>query len=195
MAWFKRNPPKHPQEIRVPRVQFLGEQDGPAEQSLKDRLAEFFTRDRSVLVAYLARVDVGGQAGVALCLKTQFGPDRGLAEKIGAIFKTIFNADVHLDIMFPTAAQEAELSQVCQPFFVAAGVEVATSSARPLPGEIEEAKRNPNGWVYRIAGTFSPDESVPPEAIVGAWKVNASGRIVGGFVANEKYDPKRWPSA
>ena len=24
----------------------------------------------------------------------------------------------------------------------------------PLPGEIEEAKRNPDGWVYRIAGKF-----------------------------------------
>ncbi len=195
MAWFKRKPPKHPQEIRVPRVQFLGEQDGPAEQSLKGRLAEFFTRDRSVLKAYLARVDVGGQTSVALCLKTQFGPDRGLAEKIGAIFKTIFNAEVHLDIMFATAAQEVELSQVCQPFFVAARVKVVTGSATPLPGEIEEAKRNPNGWVYRIAGPFAPNESVPPEAIVGAWKVDVSGRIVGGFVMNEKYDPKRWPNA
>ncbi len=45
----------------MPRVQFLGEQDGPTEQLLKDRLSEFFKRDRSVLVAYLARVEVGGQ--------------------------------------------------------------------------------------------------------------------------------------
>lgn len=117
LSWFKRSQPKHPQEIRVPSVQFLGEQDGPTEQLLKDRLSEFFKRDRSVLVAYLARVEVGGQTSVALCLKTQFGPDRGLAEKIGAIFKTIFNAQVHLDIMFPTAAQETKLVKVCRPFF------------------------------------------------------------------------------
>ncbi|MEO7697894.1 MAG: hypothetical protein ABIZ04_01585 [Opitutus sp.] len=64
----------------------------------------------------------------------------------------------------------------------------------PLPGEVEEAKRNPNGWVYRIAGSFASNENVPPEAIVGAWKVDASGRIGGGFIANVKYDPKRWPS-
>lgn len=64
----------------------------------------------------------------------------------------------------------------------------------PLPGEIEEAKRNPNGWVYRIAGSFAPNENVPPEAIVGAWKVDESGRIVGGFIANKKYNPERWPS-
>lgn len=117
MSWFKRPSLKHPQEIRVPRVQFLGEQDGPTEQLLKDRLSEFFKKDRSVRAAYLTRVDVGGQTSVALCLKTQFGPDRGLAEKIGVIFKTIFNAQVHLDIMFPTTAQEVELNKVCRPFF------------------------------------------------------------------------------
>ena len=104
--------------MRVPKIAFLGEQDGPTEQQLKDRLCEFFKRDRSVHAAYLARVDVGGQTSVALCLKTQFGPDRGLAEKIGAIFKTIFNAQVHLDIMFPSATQEAELTKVCKPFFL-----------------------------------------------------------------------------
>lgn len=64
----------------------------------------------------------------------------------------------------------------------------------PLLGEIEEAKRNPNGWVYRIAGSFAPNENVPPEAIIGAWKVDASGRIVGGFIENKKYNPERWPS-
>lgn len=119
-AWFKRNLPKHPQEIHVPQVCFLGPQDGPSEQLLKDRLSEFFQRDRSVHAAYLARVDVGGQTTVVLCLKTQFGPDRGLAEKIGAIFRTIFNAQTHLDIMFPTPEQETALTKVCQPFFVSA---------------------------------------------------------------------------
>lgn len=64
----------------------------------------------------------------------------------------------------------------------------------PLPGEIEEAKCNPNGWVYRVAGIFASNENVPPEAIVGAWKVDASGRISGRFIANKKYNPERWPS-
>lgn len=101
----------------MPRVQFCGEQDGPAEQLLKDRLSEFFKRDRSVQAAYLVRVDVAGQTSVALCLKTQFGSDRGLAEKIGTIFKTIFNAEVHLDIMFLSGEQESEVTKVCSPFF------------------------------------------------------------------------------
>lgn len=64
----------------------------------------------------------------------------------------------------------------------------------PLAGEIDAAKSNPNGWVYRIAGNFGPNESTPPEAIIGAWKVDAQGHIVGGFIANKSYDPDRWPS-
>ncbi len=56
-----------------------------------------------------------------------------------------------------------------------------------MPDEIEEAKRNPNGWVYRIEGTFGPNDVVPPEAIVGAWKVDAEGKIVGDFVPNRKF--------
>ncbi len=65
---------------------------------------------------------------------------------------------------------------------------------RPLPQEVEEATRNPNGWVYRIAGSFPAVEAVPPEAIVGAWKVDAQGMIVGQFVVNPKHDANRWPT-
>jgi hypothetical protein len=68
------------------------------------------------------------------------------------------------------------------------------NKVEPLPGEIQEAARHPNGWVYRIAGRFGPNDGVPPEAIVGAWKVDADGRIVGEFIRNDKYDPVRWPS-
>ncbi len=55
---------------------------------------------------------------------------------------------------------------------------------QPVAGEVEEAKRHPNGWVYRIKGDFLPGEAVPKEAIVGAWKVDASGKIVGEFMPN-----------
>jgi hypothetical protein len=63
----------------------------------------------------------------------------------------------------------------------------------PFAGEIAEAKRTPGGWVYRIAGKFGPRDRVPPEAIVGAWKVDADGNISGDFINNKNYDPKRWP--
>jgi len=106
-----------PQEIRISEVQFFGEQDGVPERLLKDRLTEFFHRDKSVNRAYLARTRLEGHASVALCVTTQFGADRGLAEKIGAIFGMIFNAHEHLDIIFLSEAQESQLRRVCSTFF------------------------------------------------------------------------------
>jgi hypothetical protein len=68
-----------------------------------------------------------------------------------------------------------------------------TNDTKPTPyaGEIAEARRTPNGWVYRIEGHFSPNEAVPPEAIVGAWKVDGNGNISGDFVPNPSYRPKQ----
>ena len=55
----------------------------------------------------------------------------------------------------------------------------------------EEARRealmHPNGWLYMIDGNYGPSEFVPPEAIVGAWKVNEKGLIVGDFMPNSNY--------
>lgn len=65
---------------------------------------------------------------------------------------------------------------------------------KPSPGEVAEAKRHPNGWVYRIAGKFHDNERIPAEAVVGAWQVDANGNIIGSFVPNENYDAKKWPS-
>jgi hypothetical protein len=65
----------------------------------------------------------------------------------------------------------------------------------PHAAEIEEAKLHPGGWVYRIAGHFGPDDAVPREAIVGAWKVDERGDISGDFIRNDKYDAARWPAS
>ncbi|GAB2811788.1 hypothetical protein [Dyella kyungheensis] len=52
----------------------------------------------------------------------------------------------------------------------------------------EEAKLNPNGWVYVITGSYGPNDGVPPEAIMGAWKVDGAGTIIdGSFLKNPKY--------
>jgi len=62
------------------------------------------------------------------------------------------------------------------------------SSTAPTPEMEAEAKNNPNGWVYVIQGNFGPDDAVPPEAIAGAWKVDATGNIVAGsFQANPQF--------
>jgi hypothetical protein len=65
---------------------------------------------------------------------------------------------------------------------------------KPHLEEIAEARSHPDGRVYRIAGNFGPSDGVPPEAIVGAWKVDVHGRIFGEFINNPNYDPERWPS-
>jgi hypothetical protein len=69
--------------------------------------------------AYLAQVAYGERSpmAVALCLRSQFGPDRGVAEKIGEIFASMFGGHEHLDIIFLDKEEESELSKVCPPFF------------------------------------------------------------------------------
>ena len=61
----------------------------------------------------------------------------------------------------------------------------------PERGEIAEASENPGGWVYRIAGQYGPNDAIPPEAIVGAWKVGDDGKIVGDFIPNPKFQDGR----
>ena len=51
---------------------------------------------------------------------------------------------------------------------------------------IEEAKRTPSGWVYHIDWDYRADQHVPPEAIVGAWEVDGSGKL-GEFKFNDNY--------
>ena len=58
----------------------------------------------------------------------------------------------------------------------------------PTPQMIEEARKNPNGWVYAIEGNFGPNDAVPPEAIAGAWKVSPDGKIIeGSFRPNPNF--------
>ena len=59
----------------------------------------------------------------------------------------------------------------------------------PLTDELRaEAKRTPNGWVYVIDPALVDGERVPPKAIVGAWRVDAEGNVLGdGYQANTRY--------
>ncbi len=60
-----------------------------------------------------------------------------------------------------------------------------SANDKPTKSEINEAKNHPNGWVYRIKGGYDPDGRVPPDAILGAWKVNDKGIIIGDFIIND----------
>lgn len=57
----------------------------------------------------------------------------------------------------------------------------------PPASAVAEAKENPGGWVYEIHGSYGPDDRVPPSAVVGAWKVDEAGEIVGSFIPNPNY--------
>lgn len=59
----------------------------------------------------------------------------------------------------------------------------------PSEEAIDEAKRHPNGWVYQINPRCDCKRAVPPQAIVGAWKVDEHGNIVGAFIPNPNYKP------
>ena len=70
----------------------------------------------------------------------------------------------------------------------AAAQQSTLATQKPTPQMVEEAKKNPNGWVYAIEGNFGPDDAVPPQAIVGAWKVSPDGKIIeDSFRANPNF--------
>jgi hypothetical protein len=56
---------------------------------------------------------------------------------------------------------------------------------------IEAARSSPNEWIYQIDKRYASSPNVPPEAIVGAWKVDSFGNIEGDFIPNPNYEPKK----
>ncbi len=111
------SPSRNPEEISVPSVRFLAEQDGAPEQLLKRQLTELFRRHDHIQRAYLAQVNAGDQVSIALCLKHLIGPDRDLVQQVGRIFSAVFNAREHLDIIFLNDEQESAIVKVCAAFF------------------------------------------------------------------------------
>ena len=104
---------------RVAEISFLQEQDGPPERLLKEKLTEIFRKNRAVERAYLTIGRLGEETGVVLGLATRFGPEEKIVASVQTVFASVFNSDEHLDILFLTAEQETELTQVCKPSFVA----------------------------------------------------------------------------
>ncbi len=107
------------QALHVPEVQFLGEQDGPPERLLKERLSSAFFFHPSLKEAYLAQVRYADEICVALCIRSVDGPSQILAEVVAGVFGSIFGAREHLDIVFVDDDHEAALRRVCRPFYSA----------------------------------------------------------------------------
>lgn len=63
----------------------------------------------------------------------------------------------------------------------------------PTPEAQAEARNHPGGHVYAIEGVYGPNDHVPPEAIKGAWAVDANGEITGDFIPNPNYRANQNP--
>jgi hypothetical protein len=58
------------------------------------------------------------------------------------------------------------------------------------PELLEEAKSKPGGWVYAIDPAYAPggpNGAIPPEGIIGAWKIADDGTPTGEYQANPRY--------
>jgi hypothetical protein len=67
-------------------------------------------------------------------------------------------------------------------------------SGKPYKPEITNemranARANPDSWLYVIDEAFDPKEAVPSWAVVGAYPVNARGKVVEDFHPNDRYRP------
>ena len=116
------------------QVQFVGEQDGPPERELKERLANSL-RPMGVQKAYLAVVSyaerkgpqnaagdgAGPELNVALCLSLADAAveKNEIVARASHDFAAMFGPSQHMDIIFLTDQQEVALGTVCRPFYMA----------------------------------------------------------------------------
>jgi len=106
------------ESIQGANLQFDGEQDGVPERELKSRLSKLFMHRGAVRRAYLAKVRYGeSSSGVALCLSSDLDSAGETVENVASIFAEMFGTHEHLDILFLSNEQEAELSSRCAAFF------------------------------------------------------------------------------
>ncbi|MBL0741390.1 hypothetical protein [Chryseolinea lacunae] len=54
----------------------------------------------------------------------------------------------------------------------------------------KEALKYPNGYIYILEKEYQGKDDVPADKILGAWKVNETGVIVGPFILNPNYKHK-----
>ncbi len=134
------SPKRAPERLVVEGVQFLREQDGKPERTLKLALVRRFAALPGILRAYLALVvHAEPRPGVALCLRMTEASDavqRVIVGAAAAEFGRIFGRSQHLDILFIAEEQEVRLARVCKPFFS------ARRETKPVENERRAAPRD-----------------------------------------------------
>lgn len=53
----------------------------------------------------------------------------------------------------------------------------------------QAARQQPGGWVYVIDPGFDPDGAVPPEGVVGAYRVDERGEVTDDWQPNPRHRP------
>jgi hypothetical protein len=100
-------------------VHFLGEHDAPPDRELKIALSGEFAHTPGVRAAYLARVTYGETessrpADLTLCIRSMAPEDAAFTGRVGRVYG---GRRAHLDVLFLSDEQEAELAAVCPAFY------------------------------------------------------------------------------
>jgi len=107
------------EQLTVPSIRIVGEQDGPAEQKIKTQFSEFLAGTGFQCRAYLVRAKYGSsdELNVALLVRLQSGDSRFVNSGLGRLFHSVFRPDQHLDIMFLSESEEENVKTLVKPFF------------------------------------------------------------------------------
>ena len=105
-------------EFVISKVAFIREQDGPSESSFKSSILPMLRR-HEVGRSYLALTQYDGSSEfhVALCFSDSKSTEL-LVNEVMELFRTQFNREDHLDILFLNDLQQKEIERVCAPFYI-----------------------------------------------------------------------------
>ena len=116
----RSGPVELPHVITPPEVTFVGEQTGPAENEMKDRLRRLFALTPQIVRrAYLARVSFGEQSAVSvvLCVRHIASIEETLQKGFKHMFSEILRRGNFYDWLILGEEHERELRKVCEPFY------------------------------------------------------------------------------
>jgi hypothetical protein len=104
---------------RDEKAEFLGEQSGSVENTLKRELILEFATRPDIRRAYLAtaRFESQTEPSTVLGIVSARPDDQSLVVRVGEIFRRQFPKDAVLDVLFLSAEQEADLALVSRPFY------------------------------------------------------------------------------
>ncbi|GAA2815050.1 type VII secretion system-associated protein [Saccharopolyspora taberi] len=63
-------------------------------------------------------------------------------------------------------------------------------TAPPITDQMrEEARQTPDSWLYIVDPGYQDSEDVPPEGVIGAYRIDSAGEIDEDFQFNDEYQP------